>query len=599
MKFFSKTTEEETPKEKDKTMSRLFSYLWRYKGRSILVISLFTATAISLLFPGILVGVAINTYIVSSDLAGLLFTCLLIVVSAAVYYVLKSLSEYFLADWTQRAAHDLRKDVFEHMQTLSLSFFDKQPIGELMSRVLNDIDAISVFFEKGLSPLIFSIAMVSATVIVMLLQSVILTLTVLAILPLMFGLIYITGHYATPSYLKLQEEIGELNGFMEETITGAKVIKAYQMEETSVKQFENVSEKAMDAGIKANFIALTLMPLSTMLVNLATALVSLVGGILSIAGLVGVGTVASFIIYSILFARPLTQIGQVYNLVLQAKAGAERVFIILDEENEIVEKEDAADFQPKGGEVLLKDVDFSYVPGRPVLHNINILAKPGQKVGLCGPTGAGKSTIINLIPRFYDIQKGEIKIDGQSIYDLKKKSLRLHTGIVMQEPFLFTDTVLNNLKYGRLDATDEECIEAAKLAGAHDFIIRLPEGYDTVLSSSGTNLSQGQAQLLTIARAIIANRHVLILDEATSSVDTNTEKKLQAALDELMKGKTSFVIAHRLSTITNSDFIIALNNGRIEEIGSHKELMAKKGFYYNLYMSQFKKELLEKMRSKS
>jgi ATP-binding cassette subfamily B protein len=332
------------------------------------------------------------------------------------------------------------------------------------------------------------------------------------------------------------------------------------------------------------------MPLSAMLSNLDVALVALAGGWLSIKGTVSVGTVASFFIFARMFARPLNQFAQILNMALQANAGGKRVFEILDERPEIVDRPTAREIETAEGHVVMDHVDFSYVPGVPILHDVSLVAKPGQKIGLVGPTGAGKSTIINVITRYYDIQAGDIRLDDASIYDVTTTSLRELVGMVLQEPYLFSDTVMANIRYARLDATDEECIEAAKAASAHGFgfITRLPEGYDTILSGGGSNLSQGQRQLITIARIVLANRPVLILVEATSSVDTRTEKALQDALTTMMKGRTSFVIAHRLSTIRDSDVIVAINDGRIVDVGSHDELMAAKGFYHDLYMSQFR-----------
>jgi ABC-type multidrug transport system fused ATPase/permease subunit len=342
------------------------------------------------------------------------------------------------------------------------------------------------------------------------------------------------------------------------------------------------------AGQKANFVALTAMPLSALLSNLDVALVALAGGWLSLRGTVDVGTVASFFIFARMFARPLNQFAQILNMALQAAAGATRVFEILDEKAEIVDRDGAHEVTSVDGHVVMDHVDFSYVPGVPILHDVTLAAKPGQKVGLVGPTGAGKSTIINVITRYYDIQAGDIRLDDTSIYDTQTESLREVVGMVLQEPYLFSDTVMANIRYALLEATDEECIEAAKKASAHGFITRLPEGYDTVLNGGGSNLSQGQRQLITIARIILANRPVLILDEATSSVDTRTEKALQEALTTMMEGRTSFVIAHRLSTIRDSDVIVAINEGRVVDVGSHDELMAAKGFYHDLYMSQFR-----------
>jgi ATP-binding cassette subfamily B protein len=398
----------------------------------------------------------------------------------------------------------------------------------------------------------------------------------------------LTSHYSGPAFTVLQERTGSLNGTAEELITGDRTVKAYLVEEQAAAKLEQLSDEARQAGVRANFVALTAMPLSAMLSNLDVALVALAGGWLSVNGTVSVGTVASFFIFARMFARPLNQFAQILNMALQAKAGSIRVFEILDERPEIVDKPTAKDVEKVEGHVVMDHVDFSYVEGVPILHDVSLAAKPGQKIGLVGPTGAGKSTIINVITRYYDIQAGDIQVDDASIYDVQTESLRKLVGMVLQEPYLFSDTVMANIRYARLDATDEECVEAATAASAHGFITRLPDGYDTVLSGGGSNLSQGQRQLITIARIVLADRPVLILDEATSSVDTRTERALQEALTTMMKGRTSFVIAHRLSTIRDSDVIVAINDGRVVDVGSHDELMAAKGFYHDLYMSQFR-----------
>jgi ATP-binding cassette subfamily B protein len=487
----------------------------------------------------------------------------------------------------------LRRDIFDHMQTLSLRFYDRQPIGELMSRVVNDVDVINQFFTNGVAQFVQSILMLVLITIAMLALSWQMTLAVLIILPLMAGVVAFNGRYAGSIFAELQEMLGELSGFTEESISGQRVITAYGQQETAINNFEELSEAARDADGKANFLGMLIPPATGFLTNLDLALVAFVGGWFTVQGVLTVGVVATFLNYARQFAQPLSQLSQLVNTILQAIAGAERVFQILDEQPQIVDRPKAAAVQKLDGKVTFEHVDFSYVPNKQILYDNTFEALPAQTIGLCGPTGAGKSTIINLVTRFYDVQNGDIRVDDQSIYDLQQDTLRRRTGIVLQVPFLFSETVLENLRYGRLDASDEECIEAAKQANAHEFIERLPDGYYTMLAEQGSNLSQGQRQLLTIARAILADPDVLILDEATSSVDTRTEKKLQEALLRLMEGRTSFVIAHRLSTIRDAASIIALDRGRIIEFGPHDELMAKQGFYYDLYMKQFKQELME------
>jgi ABC-type multidrug transport system fused ATPase/permease subunit len=572
----------------DKPLRRLMRYLRKDpKQLSIAVVLGFVGTLLGLI-PAVLVGVVINGPIADGDKGELAWQLVLMIVLAAGGFVAMWFGGRALAVAAQDAMYRLRRDVFEHTQTLSLRFFDKQPIGDLMSRITNDLDSVGQLFDKGLYSAITSAFTLVITTVLMFIVSWQLSLVVMLVAPVVVAMMSFTSHRSGPAFATLQERTGALNGAAEELITGDRTVKAYRVEPMAIRKLGQLSEEARDAGQHANFTALTAMPLSAMLSNLDVALVALAGGWLSIKGTVSIGTVASFFIFARMFARPLNQFAQILNMALQAGAGATRVFEILDEVPEIVDRTSAHDVTTAQGHVTMDHVDFSYVPGVPILHDVTLQAKPGQKIGLVGPTGAGKSKIINVITRYYDIQAGDIKLDDSSIYDVQTESLRKLVGMVLQEPYLFSDTVMANIRYARLDATDEECIEAAKGASAHGFIMRLPDGYDTVLSGGGSNLSQGQRQLITIARIVLADRPVLILDEATSSVDTRTEKALQVALTTMMKGRTSFVIAHRLSTIRDSDVIVAIDAGRVVDVGSHDELMAAKGFYYKLYMSQFR-----------
>ena len=576
-------------KEAQKPLRRLLGYLLRGKrARLVATIVLSFIGTLLALIPAVQVGRIINGPITSGDKHQLALDLLYLLLFAAGGFLGMWFGGRVLAVAAQDAMYRLRKEVFEHTQTLSLRFFDRQPIGDLMSRITNDLDSVGQLFDKGLYPAINSAFTLVITTILMFWVSWQLSIAVVLIAPLILVLMQITSHYSGPAFTVLQERTGSLNGSAEELITGDRTVKAYLVEDRAAAKLEELSDEARAAGVRANFVALTAMPISAMLSNLDVALVALAGGWLSIRGTVSVGTVASFFIFARMFARPLNQFAQILNMALQARAGATRVFEIVDEEPEIVDRPDAHAVETVEGHVEMDHVDFSYVPGVPILHDVSLAARPGQKVGLVGPTGAGKSTIINVITRYYDIQAGDIRLDGSSIYDVRTESLRELVGMVLQEPYLFSDTVMANIRYARLDATDEECIEAAKAASADGFIRRLPDGYETVLAGGGSNLSQGQRQLITIARIILANRPVLILDEATSSVDTRTEKALQEALTAMMKGRTSFVIAHRLSTIRDSDVIVAINDGRVVDVGSHDELMAARGFYHDLYMSQFR-----------
>jgi len=571
-----------------KPLRRLFKYLWHAPRRIAAVVVLSFVGTLLALIPAVLVGSIINGPIADGNKHALATQLLLLLVLAAGGFVAMWFGGRVLAVAAQDAMYRLRREVFEHTQTLSLRFFDRQPIGDLMSRITNDLDSVGQLFDKGLYPAINAVFTLVITTVLMFIVSWQLSIAVILIAPVILVLMNVTSSHSGPAFATLQERTGALNGAAEELITGDRTVKAYRVESLAVAKLEQLSNEAREAGAHANFVALTAMPLSAMLSNLDVALVALAGGWLSIRGTVDVGTVASFFIFARMFARPLNQFAQILNMALQASAGATRVFEILDEQPEIVDRSGAHDVDRVDGEVEMDHVDFSYVPGVPILHDVSLEAKPGQKIGLVGPTGAGKSTIINVITRYYDVQAGDIRLDGSSIYDVTQHSLRELVGMVLQEPYLFSDTVMANIRYARLDATDDECIEAAKAASAHGFITRLPDGYETVLAGGGSNLSQGQRQLITIARIILANRPILILDEATSSVDTRTERKLQEALTTMMKGRTSFVIAHRLSTIRDADVIVAIADGRVVDVGSHDELMAARGFYHDLYMSQFR-----------
>ena len=399
-------------------------------------------------------------------------------------------------------------------------------------------------------------------------------------LPFMLGVAAIMGRIAGPGFAKLQEQLSETNGFMEETLAGAKTLIAYRQQTQAGDTMEDLSIIARDLGAKSSLMGLITGPVVNIAQTAQLAFIALVGSILAIQGAIGIGIVVAFLNYSEMLQGPVQQLSQIYNAVLQAAAGAQRVFAILDETATVQDKPNAQQLKDVEGLVSFKDVDFSYVQGRKVLRHNTFTAQPGQKIGLVGPTGAGKSTIMNILTRYYDLDSGAIELDGVNIADYSQESLRRAIGQVLQEAFLFSDTVMNNLKYAREGASDEECIAAAKQANAHDFIMQLSDGYNTVLTERGANLSQGQRQMITIARAMVANPKLLVLDEATSNVDTRTEKLIQEGLRKLMAGKTSFVVAHRLSTIQDSDQILVINKGEIIEHGTHDELMAAQGFYY-------------------
>lgn len=576
-----------------RTFLRMIGYLGQNKGLLAMVILLFLAGTVSFIMLSVFLGLSVNAISGKTTASELAWIVELMAGLAVISFVTYYIGYRLLARVTQQALFSLRQELFEHVQTLSLRFYDRQPIGELMSRVTNDIDVITAFFQQPLGTFLMGIFMLATTVIAMFaIHPTLATVAVIAV-PLLMGLVYLLARVAGPAFSLLQERLADLNGLMEETIAGEKTIIAYRRQEHVVAAEDAVSEKARDVGSRAQIFSLIIFPLTILVTNIDVALVALVGSIMVIRGNLSVGVLTTFLSLTMLFILPLITIFANYNFLLRSIVSAGRIFAILDEKPDIVDRPGAAEMKPVDGHVVFRHVNFSYIPGRPVLKDNSFEAHPGQMIGLCGPTGAGKSTIINILTRYYDIESGSIEIDGQNIYDVTQASLRHQIGVVLQEPFLFTDTVMNNLKYGREGATDEECIAAAKDTHCDEFVTRLSAGYQTVLTDGGSNLSQGQRQLLTIARAMIANPRILILDEATSNVDTRTEKAIQAAIRKLQEGRTSFVIAHRLSTIRNAQQILVINNGEIVERGTHDTMMKSRGSYYTLFMSQYKGRVAE------
>jgi ATP-binding cassette subfamily B protein len=488
----------------------------------------------------------------------------------------------------QRAMRRLRRDLFEHLQTLSLSFFDRHPHGELMSRLTNDLDAISRVLAQNVITLFSSVLTLGGILVMMFALNFWLALGSMIIFPFMMWLTGWVGKRTRAGFREYQMRIGQLNGQLEEMFSGQRVIVAFGQEANALNRFDRANAGVRTVGIRAQTYSMLIPPLMGILSNANIAIVAGLGGWMTLNGWATVGTIATFISYSRTFASPLRQLGNLYNQIQSAIAGAERVFELIDQQAELVDAPDAIPLDNVAGEVAFDHVDFSYVEDVPVLVDVSLEAQAGQMIALVGPTGAGKTTVVNLLTRFYDIDAGGIRIDGLDIRQVKKTDLRRQLGIVLQDTYLFSESVMENIRYGRLNATDDEVIAAAKLANADQFIRRLPQGYDTPLSERAGNLSQGQRQLLAIARGILADPGILILDEATSSVDTRTEAHIQEGLLRLMKGRTSFVIAHRLSTIRDADAVLVINEGRIVERGTHDELLARRGFYHDLYVSQFK-----------
>jgi len=565
-------------------ISTLRPYRWALVGVCILVV---VSTVLDLLGP-FLMGIAIDEFITAGQLAGLQRIVLLMLGVYVGAWMARVVYTFIMARVSQEAMRALRRDLFEHLQTLSLSFFDRHPHGELMSRLTNDMDAISRVLAQNVTDLFGGLLTLAGILVMMFAINFWPALGSMIVFPLMMGLVGFVGKRTRSGFREYQMRIGQLNGKLEEMFSGQRIIMAFGQETSTLAGFDAANEVVRQVGVHAQTYAMLVPPLMGILSNANIAVLAGLGGWMTLQGLASVGTIATFYNYSRKFAAPLRQLGDLYNQIQSAMAGAERVFEVIDTEPELTDAPGAVALDDIAGEVVFDHVNFSYVPGVPVIKDMSLTARPGQTVALVGPTGAGKTTMVNLLTRFYDIDGGAIRVDGHDIRDVQKASLRRQLGIVLQDTFLFSETVMENIRYGRLDATNEECIAAAKLANADQFIRRLPKGYDTELSERGSNLSQGQRQLLAIARAVLADPGVLVLDEATSSVDTRTEAHIQEALLRLMEGRTSFVIAHRLSTIRDADKLLIVNEGRIIERGTHDELLAQGGFYHNLYMSQFK-----------
>ncbi|MBU3219069.1 ABC transporter ATP-binding protein/permease [Clostridium algidicarnis] len=510
-------------------------------------------------------------------------------ISAIFAYV----QQYVMAGVAQKTVFNMRKDVDEKLSRLPLKYFDSHTHGEILSRVTNDIDTVSSTLQQSLTQLITSVVTIIGIIVMMLTISPILTLVTIVTLPLS---IFVTTNIAKRSqkyFADQQNALGRLNGHVEEMYTGHKIVKAFGHEQISIGEFDDINEELYNVGWKAQFISGIIMPLMNFINNIGYVLVCVVGGIFVTKGRINLGDIQAFIQYSRQFGQPIVQTANIVNILQSTVAAAERVFEVLDEVEEIQDADITQVIESPKGEVKFENVNFGYEKDAMLIENMNIDVKPGQTIAIVGPTGAGKTTIVNLLMRFYEIDEGKITIDGIDIRDLKRGDLRNIFGMVLQDTWLFNGTIRDNIGYGRLGATEDEIILAAKAAHADHFIRTLPEGYDTILNEEASNISQGQKQLLTIARAILLDPSVLILDEATSSVDTRTEIYIQKAMTKLMQGRTSFVIAHRLSTIRDADLILVMNNGSIIEKGSHEELLEENGFYADLYNSQFKGARIE------
>lgn len=497
------------------------------------------------------------------------------------------IQQYIMAGVAQKTVYKLRKDVDEKLSRLPLKFYDSRIHGDILSRVTNDVDNIANTLQQSITQLITSFVTIIGIIIMMLTISPLLTLIVILTLPLYILVTTVIARRSQKYFAHQQKSLGELNGHVEEMYGGHKIVKSFGHEKESIETFNQINKRLYAAGWKAQFISGMIMPLMRFISNLGYVIVSVAGGIFVTRGIITIGNVQAFIQYTSQFTMPIIQTANIANIIQSTIASAERVFELLDEEEEIPDSENARILEFPEGEVKFESVDFSYKADEPLIKNMNIDVKQGHTIAIVGPTGAGKTTLVNLLMRFYEINGGKISIDGVDIRDIKRGSLRSIFGMVLQDTWLFNGTIKENIAYGKEGAAEEEIINAAKAAHADHFIKTLPEGYNTILNEEVTNISQGQKQLLTIARAFLADPAILILDEATSNVDTRTEVLIQKAMATLMKGRTSFVIAHRLSTIRDAELILVMNQGSIIEMGNHKELLAKKGFYAELYNSQF------------
>lgn len=577
----------EKPVEARKTLFRLMSYLSCDKRLLYIIGFLIVVSIVCNLLGSYMLRPIINDYIIPGDYNGFgrilgLLAIVYLVGVVAVYIQYRLLNKI-----GQRTVTRMRIELFEKMEKLPIKYFDENQHGNLMSRYTNDIDKIGDALTDSLSDMLSSALTLIGIFCLMLYISPILTLVAMITVPLMFFSAKMIVKKSSKYFKAQQASLGEVNGYIEEMISGQKVVKVFGHEKKVEADFDKLNSDLNNKSEKAQFYSGLMMPVMQNLNTLNFVVVTIAGALLAIFRGFDVGGLAAFLQYSRQFGRPINELASLYNSIQAAIAGAERIFQVMDEAPEKEDDPDAITLQDVKGEVVMKDIYFGYKPEKLILKGVSLHAAPGDKIALVGATGAGKTTILNMFPRFFDIKLGEFTIDGHPIQKIQRQSLRSSMAIVLQDTHLFTGTVCENIRFGRLDATDEEVVEAAKLTAAHSFIKRLPKGYGTLLENDGANLSQGQRQLLNIARAAVANPSILLLDEATSNIDTRSEILIQQGLDKLMEGRTSFVIAHRLSTVKNADRILVLDNGQIVEEGSHDELLQMKGKYYSLYQEQF------------
>ncbi|MCM3764123.1 ABC transporter ATP-binding protein [Neobacillus niacini] len=579
------------PRNFKATLKRLWEYFGRERKMLTLIFLFILIDSVIVLMNPYLIGKAVDAMSLKPGKVDFNFLEIMIIILGAAYLadaVLNFLQGWLMAGVAQRIVKGLRDSLFKKLQKLPVSFFDSRTHGELMSRLSNDVDNVSNSISQSTTQLMSGVIVIAGSLVMMIILSPILTLASMITVPLVFLLTRTIAKRTSVLFKNQQMQLGKLNGHIEETISGIEVVKAFNHEDKVIEEFEEVNTKLREVGLKAQIWSGFLMPIMNVINNLGFTVVAIVGGLLAVKGHITVGAIASFITYSRQFVRPLNDLANIFNILQSGVAGAERVFDIIDEQEEPVDVSHAVQLVNPRGHVVFDNVSFGYRDDVPILKNVSFEAAIGTSIALVGPTGAGKTTIVNLLTRFYDVTGGRILLDGRDIRNYTRDSLRRCFGFVLQDTYLFSGTIKENIKYGKPDATDEEVKAAAVMAGADLFIKRLPKQYETVLAENGGNLSQGERQLLAIARVMLAKPSLLILDEATSSIDTRTELHIQKALLSLMKDRTSFIIAHRLNTIRDADCIMVIDHGEIIETGSHKELMAKKARYYEMFSSQFK-----------
>lgn len=577
------------PKNFSGTLKRLWQAFGKEKRLLPLVFVIVLVDSILMLSAPYLIGKAIDA--MTGGEAALSFLSIIILALLGSYILdgaLTFLQSWLMAGLAQRIVTNLRQALFDKLQKLPISYFDSRTHGELMSRLTNDIDNVSNSISQSTTQLMSGAIVLTGSLVMMLVLSPILTLACLITVPLVFLLTRTIAKRTRVLFKNQQIELGKLNGHIEETISGIQVVQAFNYEQKAIEQFHTINDRLRKVGMKAQVWTGFLMPIMNVINNLGFAMVAIVGGVLAVKGMITVGVIASFLSYSRQFVRPLNDLANIFNVLQSGVAGAERVFEVLDEQEDAADSPDAIVLTHPKGHVVFDQVSFGYRPDQLILKNVSFEAKPGSTIALVGPTGAGKTTVVNLLTRFYDVTSGAIYLDGTDIREYSRDSLRRSFGFVLQDTYLFSGTIKENIMYGKPDATDTEVVAAAKMANADLFINRLPKRYDTPLTENGGNLSQGQRQLLAIARVILAKPSLLILDEATSSIDTRTELNIQDALLTIMEGRTSFVIAHRLGTIRDADMIMVVDQGEIVEVGSHDELIEQRGTYYQLFSNQFK-----------